>query len=485
MHPISVILFCNQPNLRGDPLKSWAFDQIGETTYLSIILDRWRKFGNINKIYLLADSTQLADKLITYENETVRVKIMSHESHRPLGLTRARIYNFGTRQEENISSWIYQIMKSENESVIFVDSIVKGHVNFGELNRLRKKIYDQPGHCYTMSGQLGIEGKLLDLTFMENCISNPSYDGLKFDHPDNLNHGHLHNYDNYTTNRSLKSEAAFDWHIDTRQRWQFFSQFYSSITIHEDKDVFIEFLEYLELHGDKLNTMDLLHLELDCVDQLGTIKMTTIDRLISSSLPFGRLTVVLNNLDKHPHGDKIVEQLHNASLHIYASIVGHRAKEFYEKIYTYSDVINFTLFAHTPEFHAQRFPQEDANLIFQNYLTALLISQKSQRMAVGVTYQIPDDMNEACQAILFFRERQSINPFFDSSDTRPGVQQPHIQFLRLIPASGSKYTFRSDISSKTLRINSRGQFANGENCFDKSIEKYLRDYGFDGQGILP
>ncbi len=483
MHPISVILFCNQPNLRGDPNKSWVFDDIGGSTYLQIVLNRWRKFGNINKIYLVADSAQLADKLKDYQDEDIQVKLMSHDSHRPLGLSRARIYNIGHLSEECIASWTYQIMKSEKEQMVFQDSILRGHVNFFELNNLRKKLLEEPGHCYTIVGDLGYEGVLLDFAFVESCISNPNYDGIKFDHPDSLNHGHLYNYNNYTENRSLNISPTFDWNLDTRQRWQFFKEFYTSSKTKDDKDIFIQFVEYFKLNSCKLNSMDLLHVELECVDQLGEMEMSTVDQLIVNCLPFGRLTMVLKNLDKHTNGNEIARKLHSAGLHIYASISGHRSPDFYEKIYNHCDVINFELLAHTPELHAKRFPKDNANLIFQNYLTALLSSQKYQRMAVGVTYTIPADANEACQAILFFRERQSINPLFDSSGTRPGAQKPHIEFLRLIPASSSKYEFRPGTSVKTLRINSGGQYARGENCFDKSFEKYLQDYGFDGEGI--
>ena len=63
MSPLNLILFCNQPYLKGDPLNSWVFDDIAETSYLQIILDRWIASERVNKIFLLADSLELTKKL--------------------------------------------------------------------------------------------------------------------------------------------------------------------------------------------------------------------------------------------------------------------------------------------------------------------------------------------------------------------------------------------------------------------------------------
>ena len=111
------------------------------------------------------------------------------------------------------------------------------------------------------------------------------------------------------------------------------------------KDIFVQFVEYFKLNSCKLKTMDLLHIELDCADQLGEMEMSTVDQLIVNCLPFGRLTMVLKNLDKHTNGNEIARKLHGAGLHIYASISGHRSPDFYEKIYNHCDVINFELLA--------------------------------------------------------------------------------------------------------------------------------------------
>ena len=49
MRPLSLILFCNQPDLKGDPLESWVFDDLGGTNYLDIILHRWKKIGKFKQ----------------------------------------------------------------------------------------------------------------------------------------------------------------------------------------------------------------------------------------------------------------------------------------------------------------------------------------------------------------------------------------------------------------------------------------------------
>ena len=424
----------------------------------------------------------MASKLVNYEDRFVTVKVMSHNSYRPLGLNRGRIYNLHSHLEDCIASWIYDVMKSNNERMVFVDSVLRGFVNFLELNKLREQLSRTPGHCYSMVGELGYEGLLIDITFAENCIANPNYDGLKFDHPENLKYGHLHNYANYTTNRSLKTSPDIDWKLDAKKRYQFFRDFYAQNTSVDDADIFTQFHDYFKLYKSQLKKTDLIQIELDCVDSFGEIKEDVVEKLILNSLPFGRLTFVLRNLDRHPSGDSIVEKLHFAGLHIYSSINGHRSSDFYEKIYKYSNVINFELQAHTPEYHSKRFPEDNAQLIFHNYLNALMISQKCGSLAVGVIYLMPDDAAEAIQAIIFFRERQAINPFFDSSDSRPGLKKPHIQFLRVINALDREEMAEFGLAN-TLRVNSQGQYGKDVSCFQMDFEKYLQDYGCDGEDM--
>ena len=480
MRPLSLILFCNQPDLKGNPLESWVFDDLGGSNYLDIVLNRLKKIENINKIYLLTDSSQMAVKLANYGDQIVTVKVMSHNSYRPLGLNKGSIYNLYSRDEECIASWIYDVMKSNNEEMVFVDSVLRGFVNFLELNKLRERLIREPGHCYSMVGELGYEGLLLDITFAENCIANPKYDGLIFDHPENLKYGHLYNYVNYTTNRSLKTYTDFSWNLVSKKRWQFFKDFYAQVTVSEEIDIYAQFIEYFRIYKFQLSKTDIIQVEIECVDHLGDLKDSVVEKLIFHSLPFGRLTFVLRNLDKHPTGDAIVEKLHSAGLHIYSSIKGHRSPDFYEKIYKYSNVINFELRAHTPEFHSKRFPEDNAQLIFHNYFNALMISQKFQSLAVGVSYEMPDDAAEAIQAIIFFRERQAVNPFFDSSDSRPGLKTPHIQFLRVINTLDREEMAKFG-SAQTLRMNSQGQYDKDISCFQVDFEKYVKDYGFDSR----
>ena len=109
-----------------------------------------------------------------------------------------------------------------------------------------------------------------------------------------------------------------------------------------------------------------------------------------------------------------------------------------------------------------------------------MISQKYGSLAVGVTYLMPDDAAEAIQAIIFFRERQAINPFFDSSDSRPGLKKPHIQFLRVINTIDREEMAEFG-SAQTLRVNSQGQYCKDVSCFQMDFEKYLQDYGCDDE----
>ena len=55
--PLNLILFCNQLNLKGDPLNSCILDDIGKTNYLQIVLDRWIGSGRVNKI--ITDTPEL------------------------------------------------------------------------------------------------------------------------------------------------------------------------------------------------------------------------------------------------------------------------------------------------------------------------------------------------------------------------------------------------------------------------------------------
>ncbi|MEE2923217.1 MAG: hypothetical protein VX619_00430 [bacterium] len=474
MSPLNLILFCNQPYLKGDPLNSWVFDDIAETSYLQIILDRWIASERVNKIFLLADSLELAKKLEKYESERVVVKLMSHKNHRPLGMSDAKIYNIDLGQQEYIASWIYQIMYQYGKGVFFVDSIVRGHVNFDQLDRIHEKFGDQPGHCYTIVGPLGLEGRLLDFSFVQSCVSEEQFDGLQLKHPKALDYGHLYNYCNEITNRSLITMSSKKWDINSRKRWKLFHDYYVSKKEENSSDILASFLEYFS--KNKLDS-DLMHVQLNCSDSKGYMDGHLIEQLIENCKPFGRLTIELKNLDKHPAGGEIVRKLKLADLHLYVSINGNQVGTYYDQVFEYSDVINFELLAHSPEFHAKRFPEDDANLIFQNFMRSLLISQKYQKMAVGVTYYMPDDVSEACQAIIFFRERQSINPFFDTSDSRPGLQKPHIEFLRIIPKSTNDYDL--DFDSKTLCIDSKGQYQKGGSCFNISFEDYIEQSGFD------
>ena len=92
------------------------------------------------KSFLLADSLELAKKLEKYKSEMKLLwKLMSHKNHRPLGMSDAKIYNIDLGQEEYIASWIYQIMYQYGKGVFFVDSIVRGHVNFDQLDRIHEK----------------------------------------------------------------------------------------------------------------------------------------------------------------------------------------------------------------------------------------------------------------------------------------------------------------------------------------------------------
>ncbi len=479
MNPLSSILFCNQPDLKGDPLNSWVFDDIGGTSYLQIILDRWIASGMVDKIYLLADSEELASRLERYQSETVILKLMSHANYRPLGMVKSKIYNMVSHQEENIASWIYQIMYQYGKGIYFVDSIVRGHANFDQLDYLRKKLETQPGHCYTMVGPAGVEGSLLDFDFVQSCVSNKNFDGLRLVHPKSLDHGHLYNYCNKTANRSLVTMSSRKWDLNTRKRWQIFRDYYISEKGRDEPDVLKSFSEYFSSNRYKLDFLDLLHVQVNCSDQKGCIDDRLIEQLINNCKSFGRLTIELKNLDKHPAGGEVVKRLKLAGLHLYVSINGYQPATYYDKVFEHSDVLNFELFAHTPDFHSKRFPEDNANGIFENFMRALLISQKFKKMAVGVTYHMPDDASEACQAIIFFRERQSINPFFDSSDSRPGAQKPHIEFLRIIPQSNKTYAFDLDFDSKTICLDSEGQYQKGSSCFEMSFEDYLEQSGFD------
>ena len=150
--------------------------------------------------------------------------------------------------------------------------------------------------------------------------------------------------------------------------------------------------------------MDLMHVRINCKDSKGFMDDLLIEQLLLNCKPFGRLTIELKNLDEHPKGFEIVKKLKQAGLHLYVSIGGQQISDYYDLVFEYSDVINFELFAHTPELHQKRFPDKDANRVFQNFMRALLISQKFQKMAVGVTYHMPDDNMEACQAIIFLEK---------------------------------------------------------------------------------
>lgn len=476
---LNLILFCNQPNLKGDPLNSWVFDDIGKTNYLQIILDRWIESGRVNKIFLLADTTELALKLKKYESEIVVLKLMSHNQYRPLGMFKSKIYNLVHRQEEMVASWIYQIMYQNGKGIFFVDSVVRGHVNFEQLDGLYQKLQVQPGHCHTIVGPSGVEGTLLDFTFVQSCISEEKFDGLKLVHPKPLENGHLYNYSKKITNRSLMTMPSRKWDINMRKRWQVFRDYYVANKQQEHKDILASFLEHLPRDKSDLDLMDLMNVRINCKDNKGFIDDLLIEQLIQNCKPFGRLTIELKNLDRHPTGFEIVKKLKQAGLHLYVSIGGQQISDYYDLVFEYSDVINFELFAHTPELHSKRFPDDDANRVFQNFMKALLISQKFQKMAVGVTYHMPDDNVEACQAIIFFRERQSVNPFFDTSNSRPGMQKPHIEFLRIIPPTSFEYDFDLDFQSKTICIDSTGQYQKGGSCFNLSFEDYLEQSGFD------
>ena len=202
-----------------------------------------------------------------------------------------------------------------------------------------------------------------------------------------------------------------------------------------------------------------------------------IEQLIENCKPFGRLTIELKNLDKHPAGGEIVRKLKLADLHLYVSINGNQVGTYYDQVFEYSDVINFELFAHSPEFHAKRFPEDDANLIFQNFMRSLLISQKYQKMAVGVTYYMPDDVSEACQAIIFLGRGNLLILFLILQIQDQDYKKPHIEFLRVIPKSTNDYDL--DFDSKTLCIDSKGQYQKGGSCFNMSFEDYIEQSGFD------
>ena len=86
----------------------------------------------------------------------------------------------------------------------------------------------QPGHCYTIVGASGLEGKLLDFSFVQSCVSEEQFDGLKLIHPKALDYGHLYNYCNEITNRSIMTMPSKKWDINSRKRWQLFRDYYVS-----------------------------------------------------------------------------------------------------------------------------------------------------------------------------------------------------------------------------------------------------------------
>ena len=53
---------------------------------------------------------------------------------------KSKIYNLVHRQEEMVASWIYQIMYQNGKGIFFVDSVVRGHVNFEQLDGLYQKL---------------------------------------------------------------------------------------------------------------------------------------------------------------------------------------------------------------------------------------------------------------------------------------------------------------------------------------------------------
>lgn len=482
MQAFDVIIFCNQPNLKGDPNNSWVFEDLGGFSYADLVVSRWTKHSDVKKIFLLVDTPQLYDCMSRFQSEKVHVKKMSHESYQSQGLFSAALYNFEFIREECIASWINEVSLLVQEDIFFVDSLVRGHADFNELARVIKRLVENPGSSYSLVGRMGYEGFLLDRNFLSSCVSAEDYDGLGLRHPDSLNYSFLLDYQNPQNNRSLIVKPELEWNLNSRKRLSFFKMYLSEQMAFDCEDFAEGLSDYFNKHSELLKSLDLKQIELSCVDQAGFIQQSVIDRLIELSRSYGRLTFVLRNLDDHPEGPMIAKSLKEAGLHVYVSLNAENDTDYYNQLYDYVDVVNFNLWAHNPELLKRRFPAKDARKIFTNFIQALIVSDRFKKMAVGVTYRMPKDPAEIIQAIIFFRERISDNPFFSIPGTRAGKQGPYIQFIRFEDSVISDGDMSKTLTSHSIGVDSQGRYTRADDCFHMNFEQYLRKNGYDVLG---
>lgn len=478
MQPFNVILFCNQPHLKVNPTESWIFEDLDGLCYAELVINRWTENSDVKNIFLLTDTQELFDRFQRFQTEKTCLKMMCHSSYEDRGLFSAKMYNLDFSREEMIASWIYDAIKSSEENIFFVDSIIRGHADFNKLRVAINQFQAIPEKCFSLVGSLGIEGVLIGRQFVQTCVDQPEYDGFELHHPDHNMHAFTHHYEKDFSNRSLVAKEPVEWDVNSRQRMDFFKEFFVSRESTSSNDCFDDFRLFFLQNVALLESRDLKFIRLNCVDSFGVVDIGVLNKLIEHSRTFGRLTFLLENLDLHPDAAIITKQLKLADLHVYGCLNAENKPSYYDAIYENCDVLNFNLWAHNPAYTVQNFPEKNCENIFKNFITALILSERYKKMAVGVTYHAPDDPSETIQAIVFFRERISDNPFFCTSGARAGKQGPHIQFLK-VKSNLDEVDPSFELASHMISVNSQGVYGAAENCFDLNFEAYLEQYGYD------
>lgn len=478
MQSFSVILFCHQPHLKGNASKSWVFEDLGGSCYAQLIINRWTENSDVKNIFLLTDTQELFDSLQKLETHKTFLRMMNHDSYKDRGLFSAKIYNVDFSREELIASWIFDVIKSCEEDIFFIDSIVRGHADFGKLRNAINELNTISEKCFSLVGKTGLEGTLLGRQFVQNCVDHPEYDGFELNHSDHNMHAFTHHYEKDFSNRSLVVKEPVEWDVNSRQRMDFFKEFFLNRETTSLNDCFDDFRSLFLQNITLIESYDLKFIRLNCVDDFGCVDVGVINKLIEHSRSFGRLTFVLENLDSHPDAELVVKRLKLAGLHVYGCLNAENEPSYYNGLYENCDVLNFNLWAHNPTYMMQNFPEKNCGNIFKNFITALILSERDKKMAVGVTYYAPQDSSEMIQGVIFFRERISDNPFFSIPGARAGKQGPHIQFFK-VKSGADKVDSSFGLASHMISVNSQGIYCSAKSCFDLNFKAYLEGYGYD------